>query len=78
MNYNTYTPKNRKWEWNASKGYASRNLNSPAKGARKASRKAARKAAQVAKNVTIKGTVTLESLGLSFEPTAVRRASIVG
>lgn len=77
MNYNTYTPKNRKWEWNASKGYASRNLNCPAqaKAKAKAARKVARKATE---NVTIRATISLESLGLSFTPTAIRQASIVG
>lgn len=77
MNYNTYTPKNRKWEWNASKGYASYNLNCPAQA--KAKAKAARKVAHKAtENVTIRATISLESLGLSFSPTAKRIPSIVG
>jgi len=77
MNYNTYTPKNRKWEWNASKGYANRNLNCPAQAQSKA--KAAKTIARKAtENVTIRATITLESLGLSFTPTAVRQATIVG
>jgi len=77
--YNTYKPKNRNWEWNRSKHYASYNLNSPI--APKAKAKMARKVARKAtSNVTIENVAgtTLESLGLNFSPVAVRKPTIVG
>lgn len=77
--YSTYKPKNRNWEWNRSKHYASYNLNSPIapKAKAKMARKVARKATSNVAIENVAGT-TLESLGLSFDAIAVRQATIVG
>ncbi len=65
-------PKNKDWSFNYSKVKRARR----ARQAQAACKKLPKP--NPIKNVTIKATVTLESLGLSFTPTAVRQATIVG